>query len=188
MKITGFTVSFERSKQPASYESAKPSISINGTLDEDETAPEARIRQAMTMAVRVVYNTLSMDVPEGIVEKLGAADAPTGEVERETAKEPAKRGRGRPPKVKEEAPADDTIPDDNAPADEAVKDEEPKAEVIDDAKLMGMTNRATKVIGATGIKAILAEMEVARVGEMNQEQRLDYRGRLDAAIAAKNGG
>jgi len=183
MKITGFTVSFERSKQPASYESAKPVVSINGTLDEDETAPETRIRQAMTMAVRVVYNTLSMDVPAGIIEKLDGIDAPTGEIER-PATEPAKRGRGRPKKAEaDEVPSDPVPQEDPAPADE------PEAEpAIDDALLMRMTNKATPTIGANGIKAILAEMKVARLGEMDQGQRRDYKVRLEAAVAAKKEG
>ena len=182
MRITNFTVSFKRSKQPASYETAEPQVSVTGVIDDDEQDPEGRIRAAMLTTVRVVYNTLSMDVPAGIVEKLTDVDPSDTNAPVEAA---PKRGRGRPRKtetpVEEPAPpsADLASREADAKADEPAP---PAVEPITDAKLMSFVTKVSGKLGAKAVKAKLAEMEVARVGEMDQDQRRKFIADLEAAM------
>jgi hypothetical protein len=175
MRITNFTVSFKRSKQPASYESAEPFVSVSGVVDDDEQDPEGRIRAAMLGTVRVVYNTLAMDVPTGIVEKLTDVDPSDTNAPVEIA---AKRGRGRPRKTPETSAEEFTPPSADLASREAdAKAGEPAApavEPITDAKLMSFVTKVSGKLGAKAVKAKLAEMEVSRVGEMDQNQRRKF--------------
>lgn len=201
MRLTNFTVSFKRSKQPASYETSEPQVSLTGAFDDDEPDAESRLRDAMLSAVRVVYNTLAMDVPTGIVEKLGAVDQTDTHGPVETGGAPAaKRGPGRPrgstrgSTSKEAEAAKAAVGREEAPmsadlnAREADAKLEPAKEpetateapeTVTDAALMSLVTKASASLGAKVVKALLAEMPgVSRVGEMDQAQRRQFRDML----------
>ena len=87
MEVNSVTVSYRRSRQPASYESAEPSVTFTATLAESE--------DHMTSA-----RALMADAVQLVQERVGLAEAPKEEAKEEAEEEA-------------EAP-DETAPDPNA--------------------------------------------------------------------------
>jgi hypothetical protein len=130
MQVNNVRVSFQRKKQPASYEEAAPAVEFAATLDDGEDHVAAAVG-LLTEAQTIVYAGLGYGLPDKVSEALAAVsgnkpalvsgnivaktvvesapetDKPAeepAETPEEPAAEPVKRGRGRPKGSKNTAP------------------------------------------------------------------------------------
>jgi hypothetical protein len=69
-QVHSVRVSFTREKQPKDYEKSVPSVEFSASV-EDGTDHNLVARQLMADACTTVYNTLGIDVPTAVADKLG---------------------------------------------------------------------------------------------------------------------
>lgn len=189
MYVHTVTVSFERSRQPRDYETARAQVSYTASLDEGEDHEKATAT-LIDGARGVVYERLGLKVPASTETQ--TTEKPKADTEEKPAKKAAPK---KSPKAKkaEEKPAepeedkseasgddkskasdDETLPgfEDDGAGDSA---EDP----ITDAELQRAASGAAKRVGAEKVKELIREFGVARSAEIPAEKRTAFVDRLD---------
>lgn len=145
MHVHTMKVSFKRSKQPASYESAEPAVEFTAALDEGEDAA-AKSQELMAIACATTYAALGFTTPEKATNLLGSelftgtvvemteiaesvANLTSAELkelskikakeEKAAAKEAKKAGKTAPTKSDDDIPEESAKSDDDIPEDTA---------------------------------------------------------------------
>ncbi len=164
--ILKVTAHFRRVVQPAQYESAEASLTIEAGFDEVEYQEGG----AYKLLVEAKANVLKALNIGGVVTEQTATTTTEGAA----AAEGAKKGPGRPKKDKDTASAA-TVSDDK-PA--ATAPAQPEVKKIPDEDLQKAANKAAQTTSAAKVKEVMADFGVARLGEVPQEKRQEFLDKL----------
>lgn len=158
VQITNFKVSFSRSVQPASYESAKAEVEFAGIIDDGEN-PAQMTANALALAKRQALAAVGKGSPKSDTDVQTIDTAPAVEPE---VIVPKKRGKGR-PKTKEVLQAEAAAAMADDAQDEAVAALEQAADVpyeeaeITDKEIQDAANASAKKHGGKVVKTLMVE-------------------------------
>lgn len=164
-QIYKVTAHFRRVVQPASYESAEASLTVEASFDEGEYQDGNSLKLLLETKATVLK---ALNLAPAKADEAPTEDAGPKPVE-------VRKARGRPAKV-------EPIPDDWAPTTavaEPVK-EEPKK--IPDEDLQKAANAVANKVSAQKVKEVMKDFSVARLGDLKQEDRQKF---LDTLAALK---
>lgn len=162
--ILKVTAHFRRVVQPAQYESAEASLTIEAGFDEVEYQEGG----AYKLLLETKANVLKALNIGGVVTE----QTSTTTTEGAAAAEGAKKGPGRPKKDKDTASAA-TVSDEKPAATAA-----PEVKKIPDEDLQKAANKAAQTFSAAKVKEVMADFGVARLGEVPQEKRQEFLDKL----------
>lgn len=189
MQVFECSVSFKRTRQPRDYETAVAEVAYKAALDENDDHQEVT-QTLLADASVAVYETLGLQEAADRIRASGSEGSGATE----------KKGRGR-PKGSKNKPKDD----DSTPALEPEPEKEPektekepekkpdddlglgdpdgdKDEVSDSELQQAASKAAQSKLGSAGVKLLLKEFGVSRLGELPKEKRREFLDRLDKAV------
>ena len=194
MRTTHIKVGYSRSKQPAQYESANPSVEFAVTVDEDEHIdPTEAAKALMFEAATVVYNALGTTLPKSVgsylvgtvettviddnaktdkvtsVETTDESEIP--DTSEKLTKVPKKRGPGRPKKAAAKKEVDSGIPD-----TKSVEPELKKSVTLPEGGIQEIISKALseKKLESSKVMATIKKYKAARIADISEDQKDDF--------------
>ena len=187
MNITGVTVAFSRSRQPAQYESAKAEVTLTASIGETEAEANPNIAEVVSAtllakAAAAVYSQLGLNVAPRAVATPDAAteEAPVVPLKPRgrPKKDAASQTTSAPSETTTAAPSTTAAPASAAASQEPWEAEAPAAaepsKDVTDNDLQAAASKAAQNVGTDKVKALIAEFKVARLGQLNQPQRVEF--------------